>query len=129
MPNMERIFLAIAAFFGGSGVAAGAFAAHALRGAIGDRALEIFTKGTTYQMYHALALLLVALLLLHAKAPRSLLAAAGIAFAIGVVIFSGSLYAIALSGIPWWGAIAPIGGTSFLIGWGCLFVSAFRWKA
>jgi uncharacterized membrane protein YgdD (TMEM256/DUF423 family) len=131
---MTRIFLAIAAILGGLAVAAGAFASHALKEKLTERALEIFETGARYQMYHALALLLVALLCnsglqtLPYEAPPPTLVTAGISFIVGVVIFSGSLYALSLTGIKWLGAITPLGGAAFLVGWGCLAVAAWSFK-
>ncbi len=125
---MVRAFLAIAAVLGGTSVAAGAFGSHALKSRLSDRALEIFDIGTRYQMYHALALLLVALLLLQSAATQSLLIAAGIAFIVGVLIFSGSLYALSLTGVTWLGAIAPLGGVALMVGWGCLAIAALSVK-
>ncbi|MBD2059224.1 DUF423 domain-containing protein [Oculatella sp. FACHB-28] len=125
---MSQIFLAIASILGGTSVAAGAFASHALKEKLNDRALEIFETGARYQMYHALALLLVTLLLLRAETNQSLLTASGIAFVVGVAIFSGSLYALSLSGIKWLGAITPLGGVAFLIGWGCLAIASWGLK-
>ena len=131
---MTRIFLAIAAILGGLAVAAGAFASHALKEKLTERALEIFETGARYQMYHALALLLVALLCnsglqtLPYEAPPPTLVTAGIAFIVGVVIFCGSLYALSLTGIKWLGAITPLGGAAFLVGWGCLAVAAWSFK-
>lgn len=125
---MVKIFLFIAAILGGLSVAGGAFASHALRDKLTDRAIEIFETGACYQMYHALALLAVALLLSRAEVAQSLLTTAGFAFIAGVVIFSGSLYALSLSGIKWLGAIAPLGGTAFLIDWGCLAIAALSYK-
>ena len=120
---MTRIFLTIAAIFGGLSVAAGAFASHALKDRLSERALEIFETGAKYQMYHALALLGVALLLRQeAQTP---LIVAGFAFVIGIVIFSGSLYGLSFSGIKWLGAITPLGGVAFLVGWGCLAIAAW----
>lgn len=125
---MVQLFLAIAAVFGGLSVAGGAFAAHALRNTLSDRALEVFETGARYQMYHALALLLVALLLSRAESAQALITTSGVAFIIGVVIFSGSLYALSLSGIKWLGAIAPLGGLSFIVGWACLAIAAVYLK-
>ena len=120
---MTRIFLTIAAIFGGLSVAAGAFASHALKDRLSERALEIFETGAKYQMYHALALLGVALLLRQeAQTP---LIVAGFAFVTGIVIFSGSLYGLSFSGIKWLGAITPFGGVAFLVGWGCLAIAAW----
>lgn len=122
---MTRIFLAIASALGGISVVLGAFASHALKDKLSDRALEIWETGTKYQMYHALALILVALLI--SRFPDSvLLVVAGYAFVAGVTIFSGSLYALSLSGIKWLGAITPLGGAAFIIGWACLAVAALK---
>jgi len=126
--SMSQVFLAIASLLGGLSVAAGAFGSHALRPKLSDRMLEIFETGTRYQMYHALALLLVGLLLLRAETGQGWLNAAGWAFVAGTLIFSGSLYALSLSGIKILGAVAPIGGTALMIGWGCLAIAAFNLK-
>lgn len=125
---MIRLFLLTAAILGGTSVASGAFATHALREQLTERSLEIFETGARYQMYHALALLAVALLLSRAEAAQSLLTVSGFAFIAGVLIFSGSLYALSLSGIKILGAVAPIGGAAFLIGWSCLAVAALSYK-
>lgn len=125
---MSQVFLAIASLLGGLSVAAGAFGSHALRPKLSDRMLEIFETGTRYQMYHALALLLVGLLLLRAEAGQGWLNAAGWAFVAGTLVFSGSLYALSLSGVKILGAVAPIGGTALMIGWGCLAIAAFHLK-
>ncbi len=125
---MVQIFLSVAALLGGLSVAAGAFASHALREKLSERAVEIFETGARYQMYHALALLLVALLLSRAEAAQSILIASGIAFIIGVVMFSGSLYTLSLTSIKWLGAIAPLGGAAFIVGWSCLAVAAWSFK-
>lgn len=125
---MIRIFLALAAISGGLSVAAGAFASHALREKLTERALEIFETAARYQMYHAIALLLVALLLSSASLPQPSLVAAGWAFIIGIAIFSGSLYALSLTNIKVLGAITPLGGAAFLVGWGCLAYAALSFK-
>jgi uncharacterized membrane protein YgdD (TMEM256/DUF423 family) len=125
---MTRLFLAIAAILAGLSVAAGAFASHALKEKLSERFLEIFETGARYQMYHALALLLVAVLLSRAEAAQALLNAAGWSFIAGITIFSGSLYLLSLTGIKWLGAITPLGGVAFLVGWGCLAIAAFSFK-
>lgn len=125
---MFNFFLATAAILGGLSVAAGAFASHALRGQLSDRALEIFDTGARYQMYHALALLAVALLIARTELPSPLLLAAGYAFMAGTLIFSGSLYALSLSGIKILGAVAPIGGAALIAGWVCLAIAALNYK-
>jgi uncharacterized membrane protein YgdD (TMEM256/DUF423 family) len=125
---MVRTFLAIASILAGLSVALGAFASHGLKDKLSERALEIFETATRYQMYHALALILVALLLTQTESAQTWLNASGYAFIAGIVIFSGSLYALSLSGIKILGAITPIGGVAFMIGWGCLAVAAFSFK-
>ena len=125
---MTQIFLSVAAVLGGLSVAAGAFASHALREKISERSLEIFETGARYQMYHALALLLVALLISRTQSPQPTLIASGWLFIIGIAIFSGSLYALSLTGIKSLGAIAPLGGVAFIAGWGALAFSAWSLK-
>ena len=100
----------------------------ALKNQLSDRALAIFETGARYQMYHALALLLVALLLSYAQESQTFFAVAGWAFIAGTIIFSGSLYALSLTDIKWLGAITPLGGVAFIVGWGCLAVAAFNFK-
>ncbi len=101
-------------------VAAGAFGAHALRERLEPRALEIFETGARYQMYHALGMILCGLV-----AARSA-TTAGWVMQAGIVLFSGSLYALSLTGIKGLGAITPIGGVAFLAGWALLAWSAWR---
>ncbi|NDJ21159.1 DUF423 domain-containing protein [Nostoc sp. B(2019)] len=125
---MTQIFLSVAAILGGLSVAAGAFASHALREKISERSLEIFETGARYQMYHALALLLVAVLISRTESPPPSLVASGWLFIIGIAIFSGSLYALSLSGVKSLGAIAPLGGAAFLAGWGALAFAAWNLK-
>ena len=120
---MTQFFLTIAAIFGGLSVAGGAFGAHALREKISERSLEIFDTGARYQMYHALALLLVAMLMSSLDSPPTTLLVSGWLFIIGVVIFSGSLYAISLTGIKSLGAVAPLGGLALMLGWAALAVA------
>lgn len=124
-----QLFLAIAAIFGGLSVAGGAFASHALESRLPERAIEVFCTGIRYQMYHTLALLVVALLIGIAKQATLFLTIAGWAFVAGIVLFSGSLYLISLAGIRAFGPVTPLGGLAFLIGWGCLAVAAFRLSA
>ncbi|QDZ41200.1 DUF423 domain-containing protein [Euhalothece natronophila Z-M001] len=125
---MSRIFLAVAAILAGTSVAAGAFASHALKERLTERAIDIFETGARYQMYHALALFGVALLLGQTETSQTLLIATGFAFILGVIIFSGSLYGLSFTGLKWLGAITPLGGVAFLIGWGCLAVAAIAFK-
>jgi uncharacterized membrane protein YgdD (TMEM256/DUF423 family) len=125
---MMKVFLAIASLTAGLSVAAGAFGSHILKERLSDRALEIFEVGCRYQMYHSLALLLIALLLSRAEAVQGWLTASGWAFITGMILFSGSLYALSLSGIKWLGAITPFGGFCFMVGWGCLAIAALSYK-
>ncbi|MBV6751131.1 DUF423 domain-containing protein [Pseudomonas chlororaphis] len=121
---MLRGFLLLAAFFGFTGVALGAFAAHSLKDRLSAEYLAIFHTGVTYQLVHALALFGVALLATHI--PGRLVAWAGLSFAIGIILFSGSLYLLTLTGISRLGIITPFGGLGFLIGWFCLGLVAWR---
>jgi uncharacterized membrane protein YgdD (TMEM256/DUF423 family) len=125
---MTQVFLAIASILGGLAVAIGAFGAHALKEQLSDRALAIFETANRYQMYHALAILLVALLRQQTEAAQLYLTISGYSFLIGIMLFSGSLYALSISGVKVLGAIAPLGGLAFLIGWGCLAIAAFNFK-
>jgi uncharacterized membrane protein YgdD (TMEM256/DUF423 family) len=139
---MTQIFLSVAAILGGLSVAAGAFASHALREKISERCLrratptlEIFETGARYQMYHALALFLVAILISRTESPQPALIASGWLFLVGIAIFSGSLYALSLTGIKSLGAMsttgyayAPLGGAAFLAGWGTLAFAAWNFK-
>ena len=125
---MTRVFLLVAAISGGLSVAAGAFASHALKEQLSERSLSIFETGARYQMYHAITLLLVALLLSREEFPPATLIAAGWAFIAGIAIFSGSLYGLSLTGIKVLGAITPLGGAAFIAGWGCLAIAALNSK-
>ena len=121
---MLRVFLMLAAFFGFTGVALGAFAAHGLKGRLTEQYLAIFHTGVTYQLVHTLALLGVALLATQLQS--RLVTWAGFCFALGIVLFSGSLYLLTMSGIAKLGMITPIGGVAFLAGWLCLGLAAWR---
>jgi uncharacterized membrane protein YgdD (TMEM256/DUF423 family) len=121
---MERLFFALGAISGFIGVGLGAFAAHGLKERLDAAMLATFEVGVRYQMYHALALLGVAWAV--AKWPGTPSNAAGWLFVVGTVIFSGSLYVLALTGIRWLGAITPLGGLAFLAGWLCLAWTAWK---
>lgn len=124
---MARFFLIIAAVSGFFAVIIGAFAAHGLRQTLTAQALEVVKTGVQYQMYHALALLGVALWLSH-KPEAQGLKAGGLAFILGSLLFSGSLYGLALGAPRWLGPITPLGGLCFLLGWLLLLVAAWRTK-
>ena len=119
---MDRVFFALGAVSGFISVAAGAFGAHALRSRLTPEYLGVFETAARYQMYHALALLAVAWAI--TRGTGSTAQWAGWLFVIGTVLFSGSLYGLALTGVRWLGAITPLGGVAFLAGWLCLALSA-----
>ena len=113
----------VGALMGGVGVGIGAFGAHGLRGRLSPEMLAVFETGVRYQMYHALAILVTAVLM--SRLEGRALAIGGWSFFVGILLFSGSLYALALTGVTTLGAITPIGGIAFLIGWICLAIAAF----
>ena len=119
---MERLFFGLGAASAAVAVAAGAFGAHALRARLTPASLAVFETGARYQMYHAVALFAVAWAL--SRWPGQLPVWAGWLFVAGTVLFSGSLYILALTGTRWWGVVTPLGGVAFLAGWLCLAMSA-----
>jgi uncharacterized membrane protein YgdD (TMEM256/DUF423 family) len=118
---MDRLFFAAGALSALISVAAGAFGAHALRGRLSADYLAVFETAARYQMYHAVGLIVVAWAMVHW--PGALPRWAGWLFLAGTLLFSGSLYALALTGVRWLGAITPLGGVAFLAGWLCLVLS------
>ncbi len=121
---MERLFAVVGAASGLVSVAAGAFGAHALKARLSPEMLSVFEVGARYQMYHALALVAAAWVAGRWPGPAGL--AAGWFFVVGTVLFSGSLYLLAVTGARWLGAITPLGGAAFLAGWACLAWAAWR---
>jgi uncharacterized membrane protein YgdD (TMEM256/DUF423 family) len=119
---MDKTLLLVGAVAGFLAVALGAFGAHGLRSRLSPDMLAVFETGVRYHMYHTLAILVVALML--ARIDGWMIRAAGWAFTVGIVLFSGSLYLLALTGVTVLGAITPIGGLAFLLGWGLLAVAA-----
>ncbi len=113
------------ALFGLLAVMAGAFGAHGLRKMVSERVLEVFQTAVTYQMYHALALVLVAVLAGLGLSRRLLGIAAGFYLA-GILLFSGSLYLLVFTGYHWLGPVTPLGGVCFMIGWGLLITAGLR---
>ena len=121
---MDRLFFALGALSGFLAVALGAFAAHGLKSRLTAELLATFETGVRYQMYHALALLAAAWAL--ARWPGPVTAASGWLFVAGTLLFSGSLYALSLTGEKWLGAVTPVGGLAFLAGWLCLAWGALK---
>ena len=122
---MDRTFLLIGAVLGFLGVAFGAFGAHALRSRLSADMLAVFETAVRYQMYHVFAILIVAAAIGHIGNAR-MLVIAGWCFTAGVVLFSGSLYALAITGTSVLGAITPFGGLFLLAGWAFLVIFALR---
>lgn len=110
--------------FGFFSVALGAFGAHALRDILSERAFQIYQTGVQYQMFHALALLALGLWSLYFPALNTQWV--GYAFTLGILLFSGSLYALALTNLKFLGAIAPFGGVAFLMGWIAFAILAYK---
>jgi uncharacterized membrane protein YgdD (TMEM256/DUF423 family) len=119
---VEVLFFRVGVLLAGAGVALGAFGAHGLRARVSADLLAVFETGVRYQMYHALALL--ALSLAWSRWSSAHLTAAGYLFIAGIVLFSGSLYLLTLTGARWWGAVTPLGGVAFLAGWIALLLAA-----
>jgi uncharacterized membrane protein YgdD (TMEM256/DUF423 family) len=125
--EFSRLFLTLGAVGGGVAVALGAFAAHGLKARLDPAALSTFQTGVTYQFFHSLALCLVALWLRQLSKEPALHdpgVIAGIAFVVGILLFSGSLYALSLGGPRAFGPVTPLGGLAFIAGW-----LAFAWSA
>ena len=116
--STSRLFLLFGALGGFLAVALGASGAHGLKAILSPGLLQTFNTGVEYQAMHSLALLAVGILIRHEDSKA--ISLAGWSFASGILIFSGSLYLLALTDARWLGAITPIGGTAFLIGWGAL---------
>ncbi|WP_341708145.1 DUF423 domain-containing protein [Halopseudomonas sp.] len=122
---MAKWLLLLASLSGFTGVALGAFAAHGLRGKLPENLLNVFQTGVSYQLWHTMALIGVALLLLRSP-DSTLLKATGVLFALGIVLFSGSLYLLTLTGVGKLGMITPLGGMLWLIAWLCLGLAVWR---
>lgn len=123
--EMANRWLATGAVLAGLGVAAGAFGTHALSGRLTPDLLDVFETATRYHLLHAVALLVVGLAAGRDAVSR-LWNVAGWLFTVGILVFGGSLYALALSGARWLGAVTPIGGACFLAGWAVVAVAAAR---
>lgn len=121
---MDRTLYICAGVAGFTGVALGAFAAHGLEASLAPEMLAVFETGVRYQMYHAFALFAAAWG--WSRWQRKAFSAAGILFVIGILLFSGSLYLLALTNTKWLGMVTPLGGLAFLAGWTCLIAGAWR---
>ena len=121
---MVATWFAAGAVMCGLGVLLGAFGAHGLRGRVTPEMLAVFETGVRYHLVHGLALLAVALA--TTRWPNTWISASGWLFVAGIVIFSGSLYLLSITGVRWLGAITPIGGLCFVAGWLILALSAMR---
>jgi uncharacterized membrane protein YgdD (TMEM256/DUF423 family) len=122
---MQKFIFLSASVLGGMAVMIGAFGAHALKSVLeAEGRLDTFETAVKYQFYHTLALLMIGVLLYHIH--DKLLSYAGLSMIAGVLIFSGSLYILCLSGIRWMGAITPFGGLLMIVGWVLLFVAVYR---
>jgi uncharacterized membrane protein YgdD (TMEM256/DUF423 family) len=120
----DRLFFLLGCVSAGLGVALGAFGAHALKSRLAPDMLAVYEVGVRYQLVHALALLAVAWAAVRWGGP--FVTASGWLFVAGTLLFSGSLYALALSGVRGLGAVTPIGGVAWLAGWACLAWGAWR---
>jgi uncharacterized membrane protein YgdD (TMEM256/DUF423 family) len=105
-------------------VAIGAFGAHGLKPKLSAELMQVYKTGVEYHFYHALGLLLIGILTFHM--PSGLLNLAAFFLGLGIVLFSGSLYLMAITGIRWLGAITPFGGVSFIVGWVLLFIAVWK---
>lgn len=122
---MQKIFLISASFLGALSVMIGAFGAHALKQTLETLGrTETFETAVKYQFYHTLALLLLGIIMY--KVDSRLLNYAGLSFLIGILIFSGSLYILSLTGVTKWGAVTPIGGLFLIIGWVLMFIALLK---
>ena len=124
---MNRSLFAVGALFGLLGVAAGAFGAHGLKSRLDGPMMQVYETAVHYHLVHALAILISSLATLrYSQTPACL---AGAMFSLGILLFSGSLYALSLTGLRWLGAVTPLGGFAFLIGWGCLVWAGLSTRA
>jgi uncharacterized membrane protein YgdD (TMEM256/DUF423 family) len=124
--RISRWVLVAGAGFAMLAVMIGAFAAHGLKPVLDTYSLGLFETASRYQMYHAIGLLIVAVISTIPQFSPRWLKFTAFAFILGIVLFSGSLYLLALSGIKWLGAITPLGGVAFLFGWLALIVAALK---
>jgi uncharacterized membrane protein YgdD (TMEM256/DUF423 family) len=122
---MAKLFITLGSLSGMLAVMLGAFGAHALRARLDDYAMGVFETAVQYHFYHSLALLAVGIVALS-QPQTVLLKSSGWLFLIGILVFSGSLYLLGITGIRWLGAVTPLGGLAFIGGWACLAASAWK---
>lgn len=121
---MAKLFITLASLSGLFAVGFGAFGAHALRNRLDEYSLGVFQTAVQYHFYHSLALLAVGVIALG-QPQAVLLRSSGWLFVIGIIVFSGSLYLLSVSGLRWLGAITPLGGLAFIAGWACLAAASW----
>jgi uncharacterized membrane protein YgdD (TMEM256/DUF423 family) len=127
---MSKNWVFVGAVFGGLGVILGAFGAHALKDSLTERSLQIYQTASHYQFIHALALILLGIWASSQPSEAATLsAAAGWLFTMGILLFSGSLYALAITDIKILGAVTPLGGLSFIAGWVCFAIAAWKTRS
>lgn len=124
MNEMSKTILMTGAAFMVLAVIVGAFGAHALKSRLSVELLQVYKTGVEYHFYHALGLLIIGVVSFYVSS--GLINWAALFMTLGIVLFSGSLYVMALSGIRWLGAITPLGGTSFIIAWVLLFIAVWK---
>ena len=122
---MAKLFITLASLSGMSAVILGAFGAHALKNRLDEYALGVFETAVQYHFYHSLALLAVGIIALQ-QPQTMLLKSSGWLFLLGIVVFSGSLYLLSVTGVRWLGAITPLGGLAFIAGWACLATASWK---
>ena len=122
---MAKLFLTLASLSGMTAVIFGAFGAHALKNRLDEYSLGVFETAVQYHFYHSLALLAVGVIALQ-QPQTTLLKTSGWLFFLGILVFSGSLYILSITGVKWLGAITPLGGLALIVGWACL--AAVSWK-
>ncbi|SFP89182.1 DUF423 domain-containing protein [Salibacterium halotolerans] len=123
---MWKMFVILGALNAAAAVGFGAFGAHGLEGKLSDRLMDVYQTGVQYHIMHALGLLAIGLVAAYAGGSALIMWAGWLLF-VGILVFSGSLYTMAFTGISWLGAITPIGGTAFIAGW--ILLIAAVWKA
>ena len=126
MQPVARLFLTLGSINAALAVIFGAFGAHALKARLSPDMLNVYQVGSHYHFYHALGMLVVGLLAMHLNNNEGALRLSGYLMLAGVVLFSGSLYVLAMTGVTWIGAITPIGGLAFIAAWVVLAITVFR---